>query len=79
MFADTDHLRIRFAGSVLERGYPARAPRGRRPLDDPRRTANEDAILGEGIRNLLVAPLQYQDELLGTLELTSTNPGISGR
>ena len=47
-------------------------------IDDPRRTAYEDSLLAQGIRNILVAPLHYQDKAIGTLELTSTNAGDLG-
>ncbi len=41
----------------------------------PQRSAIEDETLEKGIRNLVVAPLYYQDELIGILKLGSPHPG----
>jgi len=41
----------------------------------PHRTWVEDEILTHGVRNIVVAPLYYQDELIGTFELGSPHPG----
>ncbi len=41
----------------------------------PERTPVEEESLAKGIRNLIVAPLYYQDELIGILKLTSPHPG----
>ena len=35
----------------------------------------EDHLLANGVRSIVVAPLHYQDQLIGTLELTSETPG----
>ena len=80
IFADTEHLRMSdFQGSVHERAVTQGRPLVMDDLiDDPRRTAYEDSLLGQGVRNILVAPLHYQDKAIGTLELTSTNPGDLG-
>jgi GAF domain-containing protein len=76
IFADSKHLGVAdFAGSIYER-----AVRGGRPIlvEDlaaaPDRTAIEDAVVASGVRTLLVAPLHYQDKVIGTLELASPNP-----
>ena len=39
------------------------------------RSPLEEALFQRGMRNLLVVPLYYQDELLGLLELSSPTPG----
>jgi hypothetical protein len=80
IFADTEHLRMSdFVGSVHERAVTQGAPI---VVDDlaaePRRTAFEDSLVGQGVRNILVAPLYYQDRPIGELELTSPNPGDLG-
>jgi hypothetical protein len=41
----------------------------------PKRTWVEDEILRHGIRNIVVAPLFYQADLIGTFELGSPHPG----
>jgi hypothetical protein len=80
IFADTEHRQMSdFAGSVYERAVSQGTPL---VVDDlaaePRRTQFEDALLASGARNILVAPLHYQDRPIGTLELTSPNPGDFG-
>ena len=39
------------------------------------KTKIEDAIIKMGIRNIIVAPLYYEKELIGVIELASPNPG----
>lgn len=77
IFADSKHLSTTdFAGSVYER-----AVQGGRPLiipdlaAHPDRTCVEDQIIASGVRNLVVAPLHYQERIIGTLELGSPVPG----
>jgi len=41
----------------------------------PCRTPLEEKIVQSGVRNLVVAPLYYQDALIGTLDLGSPHPG----
>jgi hypothetical protein len=41
----------------------------------PQRTHIEEEIIKHGGRNMVVAPLYYQDELIGTLDLVSPHPG----
>ena len=41
----------------------------------PNRSAIEEQILEKGVRNMVVAPLYYQDDLIGILELGSAIPG----
>jgi GAF domain len=39
------------------------------------KTEVEDALIKLGIRNIIVAPLYYEKELIGVIELASPNPG----
>ncbi len=80
LFADSMHVSVRdYAGSVYER-----AARSGHPVivDDlaayPERSAIEDAILAMGIRSVVAAPLYYQDQLIGMLDLGSPLPGDLG-
>jgi GAF domain-containing protein len=41
----------------------------------PHRTAIEDKLIGEGLRSFVVAPLHYQDDLIGTLAIGSPRAG----
>jgi GAF domain-containing protein len=77
IFADSTHHPVsEFAGSIY-----ARAVKQGRPLivEDlaalPERTHVEEEMLRIGARNIVVAPLFYQDELIGMLELYSPQPG----
>jgi hypothetical protein len=75
IFADSKHHPISdFAGSVFERAVKSGQPvivadlaelRSRRPV--------EDQIVASGVRGMLVAPLHYQDKIIGTLTLESPN------
>jgi len=76
IFADSKHLGVAdFAGSIYER-----AVRGGQPIlvkdlaAATDRTAIEDAVVSSGVRTLVVAPLHYQDKVIGTLELASPHP-----
>jgi len=77
IFAGSAHGRMGdYAGSVYERA---------RLLGEPifiedvaaltTRSAKEEAILRKGMRSLVVAPLLYQQQLIGMLSLTSPIPG----
>ncbi len=77
IFSDSHHHRkCEFEGStfahVVEKGEPL-------VIEDlqayPNRTPLEEVFIQEGIRSILIGPLYYQDELLGTLDLKSPNPG----
>ncbi len=77
IFADSVHRRLDdFAGSIYDRaatqGYPL-------IIEDlaawPDRTAVDDALLASGLRGVVVAPLHYQEQLIGTLLLGSPRPG----
>jgi hypothetical protein len=80
IFADSTHHRIQdFAGSVFDR-----ACRERRPLfiEDlaayAERGPHEEKFIRGGARSMVVAPLFYQEALIGTLHLTSPRPGDIG-
>jgi hypothetical protein len=77
IFADSSHFRTSdFAGSVFERAVQAGQPLIIRDLaEQPERTPAEDDAVRNGIRNKVVAPLHYQDRVIGTLSLGSPNPG----
>ena len=77
IYADSKHYAMsELAGSVYERVFThgeliivedlaTYAPR----------SAVEDALLQQGVRNLVVAPLLYQNTVIGALELLSSLPG----
>ncbi len=77
IFADSRHLSTSdFAGSIYERAVAQGKPLIIEDLTAwPGRTPVEDDIIGSGVRNIIVAPLHYQDEVIGTLELGSPRPG----
>jgi hypothetical protein len=77
IFADSVHLKRRdFAGTIFDRAtrqdtpfiiedLGAYAPRG--PI--------EEGLLKSGMRNIVLAPLHFQDAIIGLLELSSPHPG----
>ncbi len=77
IFADSDHYRTSdFAGSIYERSVREGKLLIIEDLtSDPAPSPIEEAIIQRGVRNIVVAPLYYQDELIGTLDLGSPNPG----
>jgi GAF domain-containing protein len=77
IFADSDHYSTAdFAGSIYARSVQEARPLIIEDLTSyPARSAIEDAIIQRGVRNMVVAPLYYQDELIGTLDLGSPTPG----
>jgi hypothetical protein len=77
IFADSQHYTCAdLVGSVYERVLTQGKPL---LIDDLTtylaRSAVEESLLQQGIRNFLVAPLYYQDTLIGMLELHSPHPG----
>ncbi len=65
-----------FAGSIYERAVTKGETIVIEDLTTyPDRTSVEDEMIQYGVRNMVVAPLYYQDELIGTLDLKSPNPG----
>ncbi len=77
IFADSVHRRIHdFAGSIYERAVTQGHPLIIEDLAAwPERTAVDDALLATGVRGVVVAPLYYQEQLIGTLALGSPRPG----
>ena len=77
IFADSAHHKVKdFAGTIWQRAALERRPLIIEDLEAyPGRTCFEDELLKVGARNIVVAPLFYQDALIGTLELVSPNPG----
>jgi hypothetical protein len=77
IFADSLHHTIEeFKGSVYERAVLQGSPL---VIDDltkmEDRTPVDDEIVQSGARNIVVAPLLYQDRVIGTFELESPHPG----
>ncbi len=74
---NADHLRINdFAGSIVFRALDQNecmVVEDLQSLEGP--THLEERLLQEGYRSIFVAPLQYQDNLLGALVLKSTKTG----
>src|SRR6058998_1389988 len=77
IFADSrHHTKEEFKGSVYERAVRQGSPLVIHDLTAmPDRTAVDDEIIQSGARNLVVAPLLYQDRVIGTFELESPHPG----
>lgn len=77
IFADSHHYSTHdFEGSIYQRAAEKGEPLVIEDLKAyPDRSPIEDEIMEKGVRSILVAPLYYQDELIGTLELGSPNPG----
>jgi hypothetical protein len=75
IFADSKHHQISdFVGSVFERAVKSGQPVIVGDLAELRsRTPVEEQIVASGIRGMLVAPLHYQDKIIGTLTLESPN------
>jgi len=76
IFADSVHHRKEeFVGTVYQRAVTSGKPL---IVDDlsrlPNRTVIEDQMVESGLRAFLVAPLHYQDRIIGTLELSSPRP-----
>jgi hypothetical protein len=77
IYADSIHYRTSdFAGSIYDRAVQKGEPL---VIEDlmayPDRSLVEENIMAKGVRSMVVAPLHYQGELIGTLELGSPNPG----
>ena len=77
IFSDSTHRRLGdFAGSIYEKAAMQRRPLFVEDLEAyPNRTQMEEATLAAGYRSVVVAPLIYQDELIGSLKLVSPKPG----
>jgi hypothetical protein len=77
IFADSAHHKTsEFIGSAYARAVESRRPVIVEDLTDlAPRTPVEEHMFCRGVRNLVIAPLVYQDEVIGTIELNSPNPG----
>lgn len=77
IFADSVHRRVHdFAGSIYDRAVTQGHPLVVEDLATwPERTAVDEALRATGVRSVVVAPLHYQDQLIGSLELGSPHPG----
>jgi hypothetical protein len=77
IFADSVHHRTEeFAGTVYQRAVKSGHPvivEDLAALATP--TTIETQMVTSGVRTLLVAPLHYQNRIIGTLELGSPTPG----
>ncbi len=76
IFADSAHHKVsEFAGTIYARVVQSGEPTIIEDLAAmPNRTRVEDSVLASGVRTLLVAPLHYQNRVIGTLELGSPEP-----
>ena len=76
IFADSRHHKTEeFRGSIYERAFKSGQPviiGDLAALEG--RTAVENRILDSGAHNFVVAPLHYQDRVIGTLDLVSPVP-----
>src|SRR5262247_1054933 len=77
IFADSaHHTTAEFAGSLYERAFVQGRPIVVEDLQAyPERTPVEDDLIRNGVRNVVCAPLHYQDKVIGTLELVSPRVG----
>jgi putative methionine-R-sulfoxide reductase with GAF domain len=76
IFADSAHHNVsEFAGTIYARVVQSGQPLMIEDLAAmPNRTRVEDSVLASGVRTLVVAPLHYQNRVIGTLELGSPEP-----
>ena len=76
IFADSAHHHVSdFAGTIYARAVQTGQPVIVEDLATmPDRTPIEDGVLASGVRTLVVAPLRYQDRVIGTIELGSPEP-----
>ncbi|MGH7279818.1 MAG: GAF domain-containing protein, partial [Candidatus Rokuibacteriota bacterium] len=77
IFADSSHHKQSdFAGSIYEQAVRSGQPLIIADLAAlPARTWVEEEGLRRGVRAKLIAPLRYQDKIIGTLTLASPRPG----
>ena len=77
IFHDSAHYdRCEFAGSIYDRAIETSELLVIEDLKSyPNRTVVEEKMIKNGVRNIVVAPLYHQDELIGTLDVQSPNAG----
>jgi len=74
--ASAHHAMAEFAGTVYEQTVKGERPIVVNDLAEKRnRHVVEDHLVASGTRALVVAPLHYQDRVIGTIELASPTPG----
>ena len=79
LFADSRHVPIEeFEGSVFDRAVKSQQILTIGDILQEPRTKVEEEIIQYGIRSMLIAPLFYQGELIGTFDLGSPYPGDFG-
>ena len=80
VFSGSRHLPLNeFKGSSYERAFEENRILIIRDLkEETLRTRAEEAVFQGGGRSLLIAPLTYQGSMIGTLDITSPNPGEFG-
>ena len=80
IFSDSRHVPVQeFEGSVFQRAVTKRQILTISDiLQEPNRTKVEEEIIQYGVRSMLIAPLFYQGELIGTLDMGSPYPGDFG-
>jgi GAF domain len=76
IFADSMHARLGdFAGSLYERAALERQPVFVEDLEAyPNRSRVEEGMLAAGYRSVVVAPLVYQNQIIGSLKVVSPKP-----
>ncbi len=77
IFADSVHATLNdFSGSVFQRASLEGKPLFVQDLAAyPHRTSIEEGMLKSGVRSIVIAPLRYQDQVIGSLALSSPKPG----
>jgi hypothetical protein len=77
IFADSVHHRVAdFAGSIYQRATLEGRPLFIEDLAAyPDRTRMEDGLLDSGVRSIVISPLRYQNQTIGTLSLSSSQRG----
>jgi len=80
VFSGSLHLPLdEFTGSFYERAFLENRIVVIRDLkEETLHTRAEEAVFQGGARSLLVAPLTYQGNMIGTLDIASPNPGQFG-
>ncbi|MFH1116731.1 MAG: hypothetical protein V1792_22675 [Pseudomonadota bacterium] len=80
IFGDTTHVPTsHFVGSVFERAVKKGGVlRIRDMLEEPNRTPADEESLRNDVRALMISPLYFQGDLIGTLKLASPRPGAFG-
>ncbi|MCI0545882.1 MAG: GAF domain-containing protein [Candidatus Rokubacteria bacterium] len=77
IFADSKHYRVTdFTGSVFERAVLRGEPLFIHDLATyPEAGPHERDLIAQGARSIVIAPLIYQDALIGVLHISSPRPG----